>query len=45
MNYRIAPEARQDIADIWLFIAQANPLAADEVIDTIKNHFRQIAEQ
>lgn len=45
MNYRVAPEAEQDIADIWHFIAQENPPAADHVLDAIKDRFRQIAEQ
>lgn len=44
MNYRIAPEARQDLADIWWFIAQESPSAADRVLDTIRDHFRLIAQ-
>lgn len=40
-----APEAEQDIADIWHFIAQDNPLVADQVIDAVKSHFRQIVGQ
>jgi toxin ParE1/3/4 len=45
MNFRIAPQARQDLTDIWQFIAQDNPPAADQVTDAIKAHFRQIAER
>ncbi len=45
MNYRIAPQAQQDLADVWHFIAQDNPAAADRVLDTVKNQFRQIAQQ
>jgi len=44
MNYRIAPEARQDLADIWWFIAQESPSGADRVLDTIRGHFRLIAQ-
>ena len=45
MNYRIAPEAQQDIADIWHFIAQDGVVTADQVIDVIKSQFHQIAQQ
>jgi toxin ParE1/3/4 len=45
MNYRIAPEAQQDLADIWHFIALDNLTAADRVLDSIKSGFSQIGSR
>jgi len=43
MNYRIAPQARADLAGIWEFIARDNLAAADQVIDTIRAKVLQIS--
>ncbi len=44
MKYRVSPEARQALLDIYDFISRENQSAADRVIDTIKEQFRSIAQ-
>lgn len=40
----IAPEAEQDLVDIWLFIAGDNPVNADSFIDRLYAQAWQLAE-
>jgi toxin ParE1/3/4 len=43
--FRISPRARQDLEDIWLFIAQDNLSAADRFNDLLLTKFKIIAHQ
>lgn len=36
MNYRLSPAAQTDLDDVWLYIAQDNPQAADRFLDTLE---------
>ena len=38
------PRARQDLIDIWTWIAAANPKAADHLLDMIDEKLRRLAE-
>jgi toxin ParE1/3/4 len=40
---RRSAKARTDILDIWLYIAERNPAAADRVLDAIEHVFGMIA--
>ena len=40
----IAPEAEQDLVDIWLFIAEDSPANADNFVDRLYAQARQLAE-
>ncbi len=42
-GFVLHPEAARDIAEIWEFIAQENPLAAGRVRDEILNAVRSLA--
>ena len=42
-SYILAPEALQDLQDIWDYIATENLDAADRVIDTLFAAFEQLA--
>jgi toxin ParE1/3/4 len=42
---RRSPKARADILEIWLYIAERNPAAADRVLDAIENICGLIAVQ
>ncbi len=37
-------QAEEDLIDIWLYIAQDNPSAADHLLDTIESKGRLLAE-
>ena len=41
--YRISANARSDLEDIWVFIAQDNPEAADRLIRAVVSRFRLLA--
>lgn len=40
----IAPEAEQDLVDIWQFIAEDSPINADDFIDRLYASAQQLAE-
>ena len=40
---RRSPRARADLLDIWLYIAERSPAAADRVLDEIERVFEVIA--
>lgn len=40
---RRSPRARSDLLDIWLYIAERSPAAADRVLDEIERVFGVIA--
>jgi toxin ParE1/3/4 len=42
---RRSPKARSDLLEIWLYIAERNPAAADRVLDAIEHVFGLIAAQ
>ncbi len=42
-RYRVAAEARSDLDEIWLYIAQDNPDAADKYIRAIVSRFPTLA--
>ena len=44
-RYRLAPEARQDIKDIWSYIAQDSIGAAARVRQKIRDDCRQLAQR
>ena len=43
-NFRKTARAEEDLIDIWLYIAQDNPDAADNLLDTIEEKGRLLAE-
>ncbi len=42
-QYRVSDAAKADLEEIWLFIAQDNPEAADRFIRTIVSRFPTLA--
>jgi toxin ParE1/3/4 len=44
-RYRLTEQARQDLDDIWLYIAEDNLAAADHFLDTLYEKFVLLAEQ
>ncbi len=44
-RYTVSPEAEDDLLDIWAFVADDNPGAADRLIDTFYEHFIELARQ
>lgn len=44
-HYRLTPEAREDLDEIWLYIAADNPNAADGFLDTLYERFVLLAGQ
>ena len=44
-EYRLTEEARQDLDEIWLYIAEDNPSAADGFLDTLYERFVLLAQQ
>jgi toxin ParE1/3/4 len=44
-QYRLTEEARDDLDEIWLYIAEDNPPAADDLLDTLYERFVLLAEQ
>jgi toxin ParE1/3/4 len=43
MDYRLAPRADNDLDEIWSYIAQDNPSAADRFIDSLGEKFAMLA--
>lgn len=43
-RYRIAKQAVEDMEAIWLYIAEDNPSAADQMLDTFQDKFRLLGE-
>jgi plasmid stabilization system protein ParE len=43
-RYIFSPEARQDLIDIWDYIAQDNPAAATRVVDAIEAAVKKLAD-
>ncbi|MGD2109210.1 MAG: type II toxin-antitoxin system RelE/ParE family toxin [Phycisphaerae bacterium] len=44
-RYRLSRQARLDLDDIWLHIAQGNVTAADRFIDALADKFRILADE
>ena len=42
---RFTASAEADLLDLWLYIAEDNPLAADKSVDSIYRSAQQLAEQ
>jgi toxin ParE1/3/4 len=42
-QYRVSPEAREDLDGIWLYIAHDNPDAADKYVRAIISRFPTLA--
>jgi len=42
-QYRVSDEARADLDEIWLYIAQDNPDAADKFVRAIVSRFPMLA--
>ena len=42
--FRKTAQAEDDLIDIWLYIAQDNPTAADDLLDTFEEKGRMLAE-
>ena len=42
-QYRVSAEARSDLGEIWLHIAQDNPNAADKYIRSVVSRFPTLA--
>jgi toxin ParE1/3/4 len=45
MSYRLSSLAEQDLDEIWSYVADASPSAADRLIDDIIDRFNLLAEQ
>jgi toxin ParE1/3/4 len=41
---RITPLAEQDLVEIWYFIAQDDPLAADRILDLLEDKYELLAD-
>jgi toxin ParE1/3/4 len=41
---RITPLADQDLVEIWYFIAQEDPVAADRLLDLLEEKYKLLAE-
>ena len=39
----VTPQAQEDLTEIWLFIAEDNPVAADGVVDAIERACLRLA--
>ncbi len=44
-NILVTPAAENDLADIWLYIAEDNPLAADRVFEEAQSTFNSLFEK
>jgi toxin ParE1/3/4 len=44
-RYRLTEQARQDLDEIWLYIAEDNPNAADHFLDILYEKFVLVAGQ
>jgi toxin ParE1/3/4 len=44
-RYRLTDEARQDLDEIWLYIAEDNLPAADSFLDALYDRFVLLAQQ
>lgn len=45
LNIRISEPARSDLEEIWQYIAENNPQAANTIISQLKSKFELIADQ
>ena len=43
-NLTISPEAEQDLIDIWLYIAEDQPVNADHFLGRLEEHGQKLAE-
>jgi toxin ParE1/3/4 len=41
---RITPIAEQDLVEIWYFIAQDDPVAADRLLDLLEEKYKLLAD-
>jgi toxin ParE1/3/4 len=41
---RITPLAEQDLVEIWYFIAQDDPIAADRLLDLLEEKYKLLAD-
>jgi len=41
---RITPLAEQDLVEIWYFIAQDDPVAADRLLDLLEEKYKLLAD-
>ncbi len=44
-NIIVTPAAENDLTNIWLYIAEDNPLAADKVFDAAQATFNSLSEK
>ena len=42
-SFELTAQAEEDLIDIWLYIAQENPSAADRLLDEIEEKFSLLA--
>ncbi len=42
LRYRIAPQAIEDMREIWAYIAHDNPTAADKMLDSFDDAFEML---
>jgi len=45
MRYRLSAAAQTDLDDVWLYIAQDNPRAADRFLDDLEDKLVMLATQ
>lgn len=43
-QYRLTLPAENDLTNIWLYIAQDNPVAADRVLDFLDNQCKRLSQ-
>ena len=44
MSYRLTRRARQDVLNIWRYISEDSPVAADRFFDLLIHHFRLLGD-
>ena len=43
-RYRLSDLAKEELINIWMYIAQDNPTAADQQLDTLHKKFQLLAD-
>lgn len=44
LSYKLTHQAEQDLREIWTYIAQDNPTAADKVLGNLYHSFSQLGQ-
>jgi len=44
-SIRVTPAAENDLVNIWLYISEDNPLAADRLFEAVQSTFENLSEK